>query len=94
MNYEDFLVKKKREWAGAGILVSDDEFSGLLYPFQRKLSQWALRKGRAAIWADTGLGKTFMQLAWAEKIPGRVLILAPLCVSAQTMREAARLGID
>src|SRR5207244_9147183 len=65
-----------------------------LYPFQQALTRWALRKGRAALWADTGLGKTLMQVAWAVKIPGRVLILAPLCVSQQTIREAGKIGIE
>lgn len=66
----------------------------LLFPFQRDLTAWALRRGRAAIWADCGLGKTPMQLTWADKIPGEVLIVAPLAVSAQTVREGEKFGID
>jgi DNA modification methylase len=64
-----------------------------LKDFQASLTRWALKKGRAAIFADTGLGKTWMQVAWAAQIPGRVLILAPLCVTAQTIGEAAKMGI-
>ena len=64
-----------------------------LHPFQARLTEWALRKGRAAIFADTGLGKTRMQIAWAANIPGRVLILAPLCVGPQTIAEAERIGV-
>ena len=78
MRYEDFLIGKRREWSGQG--VSDFSLPPSLYPFQAALTSWALRKGRAAIFADTGLGKTAMQLAWAVNIPGPVLILAPLCV--------------
>ena len=70
---------------------------GFLFDFQRDLVEWALRKGRAAIFADCGLGKTPMQLVWAENIArhtnGRVLILTPLAVAAQTVREAEKFGI-
>jgi len=65
-----------------------------LYPFQRDIVRWALRRGRAAIFADCGLGKTLMQLAWARNVPGRVLILAPLAVAEQTVREGSKFGIE
>ncbi len=66
--------------------------------FQRALVQWSVRKGRAAIFADCGLGKTLMQLVWAENVARRtgrrVLILAPLAVSSQTTREGEKFGIE
>ena len=69
-----------------------------LFPFQAHLVEWATRKGRAAIFADTGLGKTLMELVWAANVHRRtgkpVLILTPLAVAAQTVREAERFGID
>lgn len=69
-----------------------------LFDFQGALIDWALRKGRAAMFADCGLGKTPMQLVWAENVcrheNGRVLIVTPLAVSAQTVREAEKFGID
>jgi hypothetical protein len=69
-----------------------------LFPFQRQLVEWALRKGRAALFADCGLGKTPMQLVWAENVrrhTGRpVLLLTPLAVSYQTIGEADKFGID
>jgi hypothetical protein len=69
-----------------------------LFDFQAALVEWALRKGRGAHFADCGLGKTPMQLVWAEnvvrKTGGRVLILAPLAVSAQTVREGEKFGIE
>lgn len=67
-----------------------------LFPFQTAIVEWALRKGRAANFADTGLGKTIMQVEWARQVAedGRVLILAPLAVADQTSREAARFGVD
>lgn len=68
-----------------------------LYDFQSALVEWATLKGRAAIFADCGLGKTPMQLVWAEnvvrKTGGRVLILTPLAVAPQTHREADKFGI-
>lgn len=94
MDYGSFLAGKRRDWTGAGFVVSADDLASGLFPFQAALTRWALRKGRAALFADTGLGKTRMQVAWAEKIPGRVLILAPLCVGAQTIAEAKRIGVE
>jgi superfamily II DNA or RNA helicase len=67
-----------------------------LFAHQRDMVEWALARGRAAIFADTGLGKTLMQTAWADVVAsrGRVLILAPLAVAEQTVREARRFGIE
>lgn len=67
-----------------------------LFPHQSALVNWALRKGRCAIFADTGLGKTLMQLDWARAVSaaGPVLILAPLAVAEQTVDEGARFGIS
>ncbi len=65
-----------------------------LYDWQAAIGRWALKKGRAAIFADCGLGKTFMQVAWANALNVPTLMLAPLCVAEQTVAEAAKLGID
>lgn len=69
-----------------------------LYPFQAHLLEWTLRQGRAALWADCGLGKGPIALSWAENVArhtnGRVLILAPLAVSAQMVREGEKFGIE
>lgn len=69
-----------------------------LFDFQAALVEWAIRKGQAAIFANTGLGKTPMQLVWAENVVrhtnGKVLILTPLAVSHQLCREAAKFGIE
>ena len=68
-----------------------------LKPFQRMLVAWALRRGRCAVFADTGLGKARMELEWARRVAahagGDVLLLAPLAVAAQTKREADAIGI-
>ena len=69
-----------------------------LFPFQVALTEWAIRKGRAAIFADCGLGKTPMQLVWAENVRRQtgkpVLVVAPLAVSSQSAEEAEKFGID
>jgi len=68
-----------------------------LFDFQRHLTDWAIRKGRAAIFADCGMGKTPMQLVWAQNVIQKmnrpVLILTPLAVSGQTLAEAEKFGI-
>jgi superfamily II DNA or RNA helicase len=66
----------------------------MLFPFQKTLVQWALRKGRAAIFADTGLGKTLISAEWARLTGQRVLIIAPLSVARQTVNEARKIGVD
>jgi hypothetical protein len=93
--YQNFLNAKAQLEGDHGFAV--DDLPSFLFPFQRHLVEWALRKGRAAIFADCGLGKTPMQLVWADKIVrhtnGRVLILTPLAVGPQTVREADKFGI-
>lgn len=91
VNYEAFLASKRRVYVGDGPTV--ETLPASLYPWQAAIVRWALRKGRAAIFADCGLGKTFMQVAWAQALGVRVLFLAPLCVAEQTVREAAKLGV-
>jgi len=95
-NYADFLASKDRTFHGDGITLTADDVSTDLFAFQREIVAWAARKGRAAVWADTGLGKTRMQVAWADHMTragGRALILAPLAVAQQTVAEAARIGV-
>jgi len=93
VTYTEFLDTKQKRWKGTGIGVSDIETPSELYPWQDAITRWALRKERACIFADCGLGKTFMQLAWAQAIPGRVLVLAPLCVAEQTVAEGHKIGV-
>lgn len=94
-SYAEFLEDKRSTVRDAGFPV--DAVSDLLYPFQQQTVRWAIRKGRAAIFADCGLGKTPMQLEWGrlvhEHTGGDVLILAPLAVAAQTIREGRKFGI-
>lgn len=96
-NYTEFLASKRIVSTTAGITISEGAVNNKLYPFQRDLVRWALKKGRAALFCDCGLGKTPMQLEWANHVcrqtDGHVLILAPLAVSQQTVREGRKFGI-
>jgi DNA modification methylase len=91
--YGEFLEGKRFLAPTTGREVDVGDLHPSLFAFQRDLVRWALRKGRAALFADTGLGKTRMQLEWARHSGQRTLILAPLAVTAQTIREAAALGL-
>lgn len=96
MNYAEFLATKRRDFGGVGIACDESDVSDDLFPFQRAITAWAVRKGRAAVWADTGLGKTRMQVEWCRLLTrdaGRALILAPLAVAQQTIAEAASIGV-
>jgi hypothetical protein len=94
--YADFL--ERRTQLGGDHGFDPTELPDFLFGFQHDLVQWATRKGRAAIFADCGLGKTPMELVWAELVhrhTGRpVLIATPLAVAYQTELEAAKFGID
>lgn len=96
-NYLEFLKRKTTAHIEAGFDVSAKEVNPQLFPFQRDIVRWALKRGRAAVFADCGMGKTPMQLEWArhvcEQTKGNVLILAPLAVSQQTVREGEKFGV-
>jgi SNF2 family DNA or RNA helicase len=96
VSYEDFLIRKSQ-------INSKNGFKPLwipdfLFDFQKHLVEWAIDKGRGAIFADCGLGKTPMQLVWAQNVVEKtnkpVLILTPLAVSFQTAQEAEKFNID
>ena len=94
--YEKFLSSKQHEISNHGfepVFIPD-----MLFEFQKACVEWACVKGRAALFEDCGLGKTFQQLVWAENIVrktnGRVLIVTPLAVSHQTKKEAEKIGVD
>lgn len=93
--YETFLQSKRRKATTHGVIVAPDDISHVLYPWQRDVVSWAIRLGSAAIFADCGLGKTLMQLAWADimRQGDSALIVAPLGVTGQTIREAVNLGM-
>lgn len=92
-DYEAVISEKSTSTPPSGFDVSPADH---LYPHQRDLVRWAVRRGRAAIFADTGLGKGPMLLDWARNVSnkGRVLVLAPLAVAEQLGREAEKFGVD
>lgn len=96
MDYQTFLEAKQHVGADHGF--DPHWMPDILFPFQRALVEWSTRKGRAAIFADCGLGKTLMQLTWAENVVRetgkRVLILTPLAVAFQTVKEGAKIGLE
>jgi len=93
--YENFIKSKLRADIPAGF--DCDVPTGPLFDFQAACVKWALKRGRAALFLDTGLGKTLSQCTWAnlvcEHTGGNVIIAAPLCVAQQTVEEAAKFGI-
>lgn len=93
MTYQELLNRKRIKARDFGI--EPKAIHPELFDFQRKAVEFAVRKGRAALFLDTGLGKTICQLEWARQIPGEVMILAPVAVAPQTVREAKdHLGMD
>jgi len=94
--YAKFIERKLGVERGSGFEVTF--VPDFLYDFQRAIVEWAVRQGRGAIFADCGLGKTPMQLVWAENVHRKtgkpVLILTPLAVAAQTVQEGAKFGIE
>lgn len=96
--YSTFLDMKRHSAIGEGIEVPIGALNPHLFDFQRELVQWALHRGRAALFCDTGLGKTLQQLAWADEVVrrtgGNVLVVTPLAVSHQTIREGEKFGVE
>ena len=90
-NYQKFIDQKSVQTDPCGIDPCDS-IGSHLFPFQSDIVKWTLRRGRSAIFADCGMGKTIMQLEWARHVPGKVLILAPLAVAHQTVSEGDKFG--
>lgn len=98
MNYEEFLKSKEKTFIESGFEVEESQLNKNLFDFQKHIVKIALKKGRFAIFADCGMGKTIMQLSWANAVYNytgkKVILLAPLAVKGQTLEEAEKFGID
>jgi len=98
MEYQKFLETKRKTFLESGFEIDESKLNSNLFDFQKFTVKTALSKGRFAIFADCGLGKTLMQLAWADAVCNHtqkpVLILAPLAVVQQTIDEAVKFGIN
>lgn len=96
-DYSEFLEKKNDYIQDVGFTIEKDSLNSKLFDFQKDILIWALKKGRSALFLDCGLGKTFLQLEWSNKIYQRenkpILILAPLAVTHQTVKESEKFGI-
>lgn len=97
MDYNSFLKNKLVTYRPSGFTVDDSLINQKLFDWQRVLVQWALAKGRSALFEDCGLGKTPQQLEWARQVHlytnGDIIIFAPLAVSQQTVREGKKFNI-
>ena len=98
MRYDDYIKSKALTAQSHGFIVDDGGLPNQLFGFQRDCVKWALMRGKAALFLDTGLGKTACQLSWARAVAeytgNPVIIVAPLCVAHQTVREGAKFGIS
>jgi len=94
-DYDSFIVAKNRRAVNVGF--DPMPITAPLFPFQKHVVEWAIKKGRAAMFEECGLGKTLQQLEWAAQVAahtgGSVLVLTPLAVASQTLAEAQRFGI-
>ena len=94
--YQEFLDQKKQQRVESGFVVNDEDLNPALFPFQKYCVKRALAVGKFALFEDCGLGKTIQQLEWSqkvcEKIDKPVLILAPLAVISQTIKEGEKFG--
>ena len=98
MLYNDFLTGKTKFKTDNGFDLNIEYINPVLYDFQSAIVKWAIRKGRSAVFADCGLGKTFIQLEWIHHIlehrEGRGLIVVPLSVAEQTIQEAEKINLE
>ncbi len=98
MNYQDFLNNKIKEYQETGFDIDKNHLNKNLFDYQKFIVCKALKAGKYAIFAECGLGKTLMQLSWADEVKKQtnkdVLILAPLAVSSQTIEEGKKFGIE
>lgn len=96
MKYSEFIKSKEVKIKKKGFDPID--IHPVLFDFQNAITKWAIKKGRSAVWAGTGLGKSFIQIVWSHNVSqhtgGAVLILAPMAIPAQTKKEGAKLGLE
>lgn len=98
MKYEQFIKQREITPVVSGFEAEESQFPDAMFDHQRAVVKWACRRGRAGVFMDTGLGKTITQLTWADQVVrhtgGFVIVLAPLAVAHQTVREAGKFGLS
>lgn len=92
--YQKFLEQKQWKMENSGVDVSQDDLHPMLFGFQKDIIKWALKRGRACVFAGCGLGKTLISLEWARFISEDILILCPLAVAPQTVAEGKKIGVE
>src|SRR3990172_2752880 len=93
-DYDEFRASKRIRAQSFGREVSTDKIHPFLFPFQRDVAVWAMRKGRAAVFLETGTGKTFVMLEWARLLGQKTLMVAPLSVARQTVKLARNIDLE
>jgi DNA modification methylase/superfamily II DNA or RNA helicase len=97
-DYHAFIKTKRLIFEASGITIDKAVLNPMLFEFQKDIVTWALQKGKACVFLGTGLGKTFIQLSWADQIykhnGQNVLIIAPLAVANQTVHEGQKIGVS
>lgn len=94
MTYQEFLEKKNNKILFHGKEINKNNIHKMLFDYQKDVVYWACKKGRCAIFLDTGLGKTFILLEYARLLNEKTLIVSPLSVARQTVNEAKKINID
>lgn len=94
LEYGEFLKSKAKRFDAAGVTVHESDIHPSLHDWQKRIVVRAAGRGRSAVFADTGLGKTRMQIEWCRLVGGSALIVAPLSVARQTVREAYKIEAD
>lgn len=99
MDYQEFIRSKHKRADNVGISVDESQLNPMAFPFQKAIVKWACEKGRAAIFADCGLGKTLMEFDWLDQLiragqVNRALILCPIAVADQVLSESVKFGIQ
>ena len=92
--YADFIARRSSKVKPAGKNIATTDLHHSLMPFQAEIVVWAAQVGCPAVWADTGLGKTRMQLEWCRVMGETALVMTTLAVAMQTIEEAAKIGIE
>ncbi len=93
-NYSEFLATKRYKVTNQGRDIDRDTIHPKLFEWQKDVTKWAIKKGRGAIFLDTGLGKTMQQVEWAKLLGENTLIIAPLSVARQTVKEALKVDTE
>src|SRR5690554_7992007 len=98
MEYAEYIRQREITPVVSGFEAEESQFPDAMFDHQRAAVKWACRRGRAGVFMDTGLGKTITQLTWADQVVrhtgGFVIVLAPLAVAHQTVREAVKFGLS